>query len=299
MKLIDVLPEVRGIYRENFVLGKSTWFGVGGACDIFFKPEDIDDLKHFLKHKPQSIPITVLGLASNLLIRDGGIEGVVIKLGRNFANISIENSQLHVGAGALDYNVALFCREEGLAGLEFLIGIPGTIGGAIAMNAGAYGRDISMMLEKAEAVDVNGIEHTLSNKDIGFIYRGNSVPKNWIFTKAIFKIIKGDKQEIASDMDNISKNRAETQPIRNKTSGSTFVNPLPLKAWELIDQAGCRNLRVGGAVVSDKHCNFIINDNNATALDIENLGNEVKQRVKNITNIDLEWEVKVIGRYEK
>ncbi|MFV9875480.1 MAG: UDP-N-acetylmuramate dehydrogenase [Rickettsiales endosymbiont of Dermacentor nuttalli] len=294
---MEVLPKIRGTYRENFSIGKNTWFGVGGICDILFKPEDVEDLKFFLKYKPQSVPVTVLGLASNLLIRDGGIEGVVIKLGRNFANINIENDQLHVGAGALDYNVAIFCREEGLAGLEFLIGIPGTIGGALAMNAGAYGRDISIILERAEVVDENGIEHNLSKDDIGFMYRGNSIPKSWIFTKAIFKIIQGDKQEIADKMNEISRNRENTQPIRTKTSGSTFVNPIPLKAWELIDKAGCRNLRVGGAVISDKHCNFIINDNYATALDIETLGNEVRRQVKNATNIDLEWEIKIIGRY--
>lgn len=298
MKLINILPATSGVYRENFSLGKSTWFGVGGACDILFKPHDIEDLKFFLKHKPKNIPITVLGLASNLLIRDGGIEGIVIKLGKNFANIIIESDQLHVGAGALDYNVAVFCREEGVAGLEFLIGIPGSIGGALAMNAGAYGKDISMVLERAEILDENGKEHTLSNQEIGFMYRGNNIPKNWIFTKAIFRITKGDREEIANKMEEINKNRANTQPIRNKTSGSTFVNPLPFKAWELIDKAGCRNLRVGGAMVSEKHCNFIINDNNATALDIETLGNEVKKRVKSVTNIDLEWEIKIIGRYK-
>lgn len=293
--MIKNLPKVRGTYRTNSSLASVTWFGVGGQADVLFKPQDEDDLIFFLKHKPQNIPIFVLGVGSNLLVRDGGIRGVVIRLGREFTTISHHDGILEVGAGALDVNVSEYCLNNSLSGLEFLSGIPGVIGGAIAMNAGAYGDETSNHLIKAEAIDLNGNKITLLNKDFDFVYRGSSLNKKLIFTKAYFKVSDGDKKVIKEKIDNIKHQREASQPIRSKTGGSTFKNPLPLKAWELIDKAGCRGLSVGDAQMSEKHCNFLINLGSATANDIETLGEKVRAEVFKNSGVMLEWEIKIIG----
>jgi len=293
--MID-LPKIRGSYRENFKLANVTWFNVGGPADILFKPADIEDLIHFLKEKSPNISYMVLGVGSNLLVRDGGIRGVVIRLGKNFTDIIHTGDQLIVGAGTLDVNVSKYCVENSLAGLEFLSGIPGVIGAALAMNAGAYGREISDCLIKLEALDKNGNLIILDNKACGFKYRGSSLADDLIFTKAYFKIQAGNSEEIQAKVQKIQQQREDSQPIRSKTSGSSFKNPPGKKAWELIDQAGCRGMRLGDAIISEQHCNFLINLGQATAADIENLGEAVRKKVFEHSKIMLEWEIKIIGQ---
>jgi len=291
------LPKVKGIYRENFKLAGTNWFGVGGEAEIFYKPLDRDDFAFFLKNLTASIPVTILGVGSNLLVRDGGIEGVVIKLGREFTAINIlPNGLIEVGAASINRNFIEFCIEHNIGGLEFLAGIPGSIGGSVYMNAGAYGVEVKDVLHSVEAVDRNGNIHNLTLSDIGYVYRANSLKEQFFFTKAIFKYIPKETIEIKKIVDQINEKRAESQPIRSKTGGSTFKNPPGMKAWELIDQAGCRGMRIGGASVSEKHCNFLINEGTATAQDIEDLGEEVRRRVQEKFNIKLVWEIKIIGK---
>jgi len=294
-----ILPKVRGSYRKNFQLANVTWFGVGGPADILFKPADSEDLAHFLKEKPTDLNYTILGVGSNLLVRDGGIRGVVIRLGKEFNHITQHQDELIVGAGTLDVNVSQFCAERGLGGLEFLSGIPGVIGAALAMNAGAYGSEIADCLIKLEAVDSLGNIHIIDKKDCGFKYRGNSLGSDLVFTKAYLRVIPGtDPHEIQAKIDHIQQQREDTQPIRSKTSGSSFKNPDGYKAWQLIDQAGCRGLRHGDAIISPKHCNFLINLGNATAKEIEELGEMVREKVFKQSSIMLEWEIKIIGEYK-
>ncbi len=295
-KLIEKLPQVRGSYRENVELGKVNWFNVGGNAEVVFRPADTEDLSSFLKKKPKDIPVTVLGVGSNLLVRDGGIDGVTIRLGKGFTHTEKIEFTISAGAGALSFNVATFAAHHGVAGLEFLSGIPGTIGGALFMNAGAYGGDVSSVLISAEVVDEAGNIHQLKPEDIGYVYRGNTLPDGMIFTKGIFKGISGNPKEIQDRINEITSTRESTQPIKSRTSGSTFKNPEGHKAWELIDKAGCRGLRIGGAQVSEKHCNFFINTGGATSADIENLGEEVRRRVREKTGIELQWEVRIIGK---
>ncbi len=294
--IIDLLPKVRGSYRENSDLSKINWFNVGGMAQVMFRPADAEDLSSFLKNKPEGIIVTVLGVGSNLLVRDGGIDGVVIRLGKGFTDISVRNNELTAGAGALSFNVSMFAAQNSLTGLEFLSGIPGTIGGALYMNAGAYGSDVSAILKSAEAIDESGTLHILTQQDIGYIYRGNTLPEGMIFTKGTFIGKPGDRAEIENLLTKISSQREDTQPIKSRTSGSTFKNPEGKKAWELIDAAGCRGMKVGGAQVSEKHCNFFINTGGATSDDIEKLGEIVRKRVKEKTGVSLEWEVKIIGK---
>lgn len=294
--LLALLPSIRGTYRCGVPLSKTNWFQVGGPAEVLFRPADAEDLAYFLKHRPSHIPLTILGVGSNLLVRDGGVDGVVIKLGRGFTAISHRGLQIHAGAGALCYNVAIYAADHGISGLEFLSGIPGTIGGALAMNAGAYGQDVASCLQEATCVDEVGTIHTLIPSDIGYIYRGHTLPEGMIFTHGIFKGTAAPPATIHSRIDSISEERQKTQPIRHKTSGSTFKNPSGHKAWQLIDMAGCRGLTVGGAQVSEKHCNFFLNLGTASATDIETLGNEVQRRVKEKTGVELEWEVKIIGK---
>ena len=295
--------------RKNADLSKTNWFRVGGPAEYLFKPNDAQDLADFLKVLPREIPVTVLGVGSNIIVRDGGIDGVVVKLGRGFAECKVlsaecleENTQhrapstIFVGAACLDLNVALFAAEHGIAGLEFLSGIPGTIGGAVKMNAGAYGSDISEFLVNAEIVTREGDIKILSAAELGFSYRHSALPEGAIVTRAVLKGGRGDAATIKVKMDAIAFAREETQPIRSRTGGSTFKNPEGSKAWELIDKAGCRGLVVGGAQVSEKHCNFLINTGSATAKDLEDLGNEVIARVKERTGVALEWEIKRIGK---
>lgn len=292
--LIDRLPRPRGRLVADAPLGPQTWFRTGGPAEALFRPADVDDLASFMAELPADVAVTVLGVGSNLLVRDGGVRGVVIRLMRGFTGIAVEGNELVSGAGAPDLNVALTARDHGLAGLEFLSGIPGTIGGAIAMNGGAYGGELAQVLVSAEAVDRRGTVHRVAAADLGFSYRHNAAPADWIFTSARLRATPGDQLAIARRIAEIDAARTESQP-RSRTGGSTFVNPEGHKAWELIDRAGCRGLRIGEAQVSEKHCNFLINLGAATAADIEALGEEVRRRVLAHSGVQLAWEIKRIG----
>lgn len=292
------LPEISGEYRRDYNLSHLTWFKVGGPAEIFFKPLDPQDLASFILQNQQRLPVTLLGAGSNIIIRDGGIDGVVVKLGQNFTNITIVNdNEIAVGAGCLNFNLAKFCQMNSIAGFEFLIGIPGTIGGGIVMNAGAYNSEFKDHVIAVEAIDNKGNFLTLTNEEIGFKYRGNSLPQDLIITKVIFKFALGDKNQIAEAMNEINKKRSETQPIKERTGGSTFANPGHYKAWKLIDQAGMRGYQIRGASMSELHCNFMINHGNASANDLETLGNLVKKKVFENSGVDLQWEIKRIGKY--
>jgi len=299
-RLIERLPPVRGRLNERAPLDRITWFRVGGSAEVMFRPADKEDLAAFLAVKPVDIPITVIGVGSNLLVRDGGVPGVVIRLGREFAGISVEGMHVNAGAAALDLNVALSAAEAGLGGLEFLSGIPGTIGGALRMNAGAYGREVKDVIVAAEALDPSGRARTLSPVELGLTYRHSAIPDDWILTGAQFRAAPGERSAIAKRMQEIRHAREESQPIRSRTGGSTFANPdgpgpEGRKAWQLIDAAGCRGLRRGGAVVSEKHCNFLINTGEATAADLEALGEEVRRRVFESSGVQLRWEIRIVG----
>ncbi len=289
---------IRGVFKQNYNLKHLTWLKVGGDADIFFKPEDIEDLKTFLKENNNRFPITVIGAGSNLIIRDKGVEGIVIKLGRNFTDIQfIDNNLIVAGAGCLNSNLSKFCLVNSITGFEFLIGIPGTVGGGVAMNAGSYGREFKDIVASVEVLDTEGNLIIIPVDRIGFSYRTNSLPKDLIFTRVFFQAEnKEDPNKIKQKMDEISAIRSSSQPVSEKTGGSTFANPEGFKAWELIDKAGLRGVRVGGACMSEMHCNFMINDNNATATDMENLGELVKQKVKENSGIELQWEIKRIGK---
>jgi UDP-N-acetylmuramate dehydrogenase len=295
-RLIDRLPAVRGRYSENVSLAGITWFRVGGPAQVLFRPADRDDLMSFLAQCPEDVPVQPIGVGSNLLVRDGGIDGVVIRLGKGFATIAAEGESIHSGSGALDLNVALFAQQSGVAGLEFLSGIPGTVGGGLRMNAGAYGTEIKDVLESAVALDSHGARHELSAAAMELSYRHCGVPEDWIFVSATFAGRKGDPAAIGRRIQEIQAAREASQPIRARTGGSTFANPPGMKAWELIDRAGCRGLRRGGAMVSEKHTNFLINTGEATAADLEGLGEEVRRRVHETSGVTLRWEIKRVGR---
>ncbi len=290
------LPPVRGRLVADAPIGNLTWFRVGGPADVLFRPADQKDLADFLGALPVDIPVTVIGVGSNLLVRDGGISGVVIRLGRGFIDVETGGDEVRAGAGVLDANVALAAAEAGIAGLEFLSGVPGTIGGGFPTNAGAYGSEFKDVLVAADAVDRAGRMHRASVAELGFSYRHCAAPPDWIFTAAIFRGMPGDRGAIAQRMAEISAAREAAQPIRARTGGSTFANPPGHQAWQLIDRAGCRGLVRGGAMVSDKHANFLINTGHATAADIEGLGEEVRRRVGDRLGIALEWEIRRIGR---
>lgn len=296
--LVEQLPGVEGAYRAQVPLSKTTWFQVGGNAEVIFRPKDTHDLACFIKEKSEDIPYICLGVGSNVIVRDGGIKGVVIRLGRYFTQMAAYHYEVTVGAGALDYNVAMFAKEKSIAGLEFLSGIPGTIGGALAMNAGAYGSDIANVLISAEAVNEVGDIIHLTPGDFGFVYRGNTLPEGFVFTKAVLRGRPGDKNEIIKMIDSIQNKRLKTQPIKERTGGSTFKNPEGQSAWKLVDQAGCRGLQVGGAKISDKHCNFMLNTGEASASDLESLGESVIEKVKDETGVVLEWEIKRLGEKE-
>jgi len=282
--------------REGADLSRTNWFRVGGAAQWLFKPDNTQDLSAFLALLPLDVPVVVLGVGSNVIVRDGGIEGVVIKLGRGFADITAQGAEVAAGAAALDVNVAMVAGQHALAGFEFLSGIPGTIGGAVRMNGGAYGSDMAHVLVACEVVERSGIVRRMSNREIGFTYRGCGLPEGAIVTRAWMQGKAGDAQAIAARMQEIQAARESTQPVRSRTGGSTFANPEGYKAWELVDKAGCRGLRVGGAQVSELHSNFLINTGDATAADLEALGEEVRRRVKEATGVTLEWEIKRMGR---
>ncbi len=293
--LIDRLPKVRGRLTENAPLGGITWFRVGGPAEVMFRPADRDDLAQFIAALAGGVPVTVIGVGSNLLVRDGGVPGVVIRLGKGFAEIEAKEGRIHAGAAALDINVARTAAQAGLAGLEFLSGIPGTIGGALRMNAGAYGRELVDVILSAEALDGGGRIRRLDKKDLGLGYRHSAVPEDWIFLGADIAGEAGEPAAIQARLAEIQAAREASQPIRARTGGSTFANPPGAKAWELIERAGCRGLRIGGAMVSEKHTNFLINTGGATSADIEALGESVRRRVREMSGIDLHWEIRRIG----
>lgn len=285
---------MRGQYRFDAPLAKTTWFQVGGNADVLFKPADVQDLADFLK--ANTLPVTVLGVGSNLIIRDGGIEGVVIKLGRGFTQAQIQGDEIEAGTALLDVHLSRYAAEHGKAGLEFFSGIPGTIGGALAMNAGAYGRETNDCLLRAEAVTLQGTIVMLERDEMHYSYRHYGGPKGLIFTRAWFATSDDAPEAIHARIEQIQKSREATQPIREKTGGSTFKNPEGHKAWQLVDAAGCRGLNVGDAQMSELHANFMINTGAATAADLEALGEQVRARVKAHSGVQLDWEIKRIGR---
>jgi UDP-N-acetylmuramate dehydrogenase len=290
------MPAVRGRVLANQPLAELTWFRVGGAAQALFMPDDEADLAYFLTHLPTEIPVTVIGLGSNLIIRDGGVPGVVIRLGRGFGEVAVvDGARIRAGAAVPDVKVARAAQEAAIAGLSFLRGIPGAVGGALRMNGGAYGGETKDVLIEARAIDRAGTIHTLNNVDMRYAYRHCGVPDDVIFTQALFQGAPGDPTVIAAEMDKITESREATQPIKSRTGGSTFKNPPGHKAWQLIDAAGCRGLTIGAAQVSQMHCNFLINLGDATAADIETLGETVRERVNARSGVDLEWEIKRIG----
>jgi len=295
--LIDRLPPARGRLRADAPLAPITWFRVGGPAEVMFRPADEADLAQFLAALPAEVPVTVLGVGSNVLVRDGGIAGIVIRLGRGFAAISIEGERVRAGAATLDANLSRAAAKAGIAGLEFLVGIPGTIGGALRMNAGAFGGELADVARVARAVGRDGTVHRLDAAGLGFSYRRSTVPGDWIFTEATLAGRADDAQAIAARMAAVVRARDAAQPPGTRTGGSTFKNPPGGRAWELIARAGCRGLRRGGAMVSEKHCNFLVNTGVATAADIEALGEEVRRRVAEETGVTLEWEIRRLGRH--
>ncbi len=294
------LPPVRGKYQENAELGPLTWFRVGGPADVLFSPADEDDLAHFLKNTPEDIPVHVMGVGSNLLVRDGGVRGVVIRFGSPFRQVKAQGTRITAGAGCIDAQVAKAAANAGVAGLEFFRGVPGTIGGAIRMNAGAYGGEVKDVLVEAVAYDRRGARHVLSNADLGFSYRHCSAPEDYIFTSATFEGRPDEPIAIFDRMEEISEKREATQPIRERTGGSTFANPDPAvsggrKSWQLIDEVGGRGRVIGDAEVSTQHCNFIINRGKATAADLEALIESLRKDVLTKTGVELHWEIRRIG----
>ena len=294
-RLIDRLPPVRGRYTEGASIASITWFRVGGPAEVMFRAADVDDLASFLAGKPADVPVTVLGVGSNVLVRDGGVPGVVVRLGRGFNAVGPAESALTVGSAVLCPNVALAALEAGIEGLEFLSGVPGSFGGALRMNAGAFGGETKDVLVWAEALDGAGRLHRLGPAEMGHTYRSSKIPEGWIFVRGEVRGRPGDRQVIRERMAGIQAERESSQPLRTRTGGSTFKNPPGAKAWELIDQAGCRGLRRGDALVSEKHCNFLVNLGNASAADLEALGEEVRRRVRETSGVELEWEIRRLG----
>ena len=289
------LPPVRGTYIYDAPLRDLVWFRVGGPAEVLFRPADADDLATFLAARQPGQPVSVIGVGSNLLVRDGGIPGVVVRLPAAFGKIEAKGTRVRAGAAALDATVARASADAGIAGLEFLRGVPGTIGGALKMNAGCYGREIKDILVEATALDGAGNLLTLTAQDMRFVYRKAQVPDDLIFVEAVFEGTTDDPTAIRARMEELSANREASQPIRAKTGGSTFKNPPGHKAWALVDEAGARGLSIGGAQVSEKHTNFLINTGSATAAELEALGEEVRRRVREKFGVELEWEIKRVG----
>jgi UDP-N-acetylmuramate dehydrogenase len=290
------LPDLKGRLSANVPLADITWFRVGGPAQVLFAPADEADLAYFLKGVAPELPITMVGLGSNLLVRDGGLPGVVVRLGRGFATVTAEpDHRVRAGTAVPDVKVSRAAAEAGIAGLAFYRGIPGSIGGALRMNAGAHGRETKDVLIAARAVDRKGDIHVLTLNAMGFTYRHAGVPADFILTEALFQGTPGDPVAIQREMEEVADYREKNQPIRERTGGSTFKNPPDASAWKLIDEAGCRGLRIGGARVSDMHCNFLINEGGATAEHIERLGETVRARVKAQSGITLQWEIIRLG----
>ncbi len=299
--LVAELPPVRGVLQENTPLAPFTWLRVGGPAQVLFLPADEADLARFLAETPDDIPVTVLGAASNVIVRDGGIAGVVVRLTPAFGAVGVEELEVRAGAAALDKKVAHTAAAAGVAGLEFFVGVPGTVGGALRMNAGCYGAETRDRLRRVTALDRAGRRIVTTPDELGYAYRHSDAPADWIFVEALFEGEADDPAAIAARMDAITEKRSATQPIREKTGGSTFKNPAPpgtpdpRSAWRLIDAAGGRGLRMGGAMMSPQHCNFMINAAEASAADLEALGEEIRRRVHANAGVDLEWELRRIG----
>jgi UDP-N-acetylmuramate dehydrogenase len=290
-----MLPPVRGSIARDAALKDMMWFRAGGPADVLFRPADVEDLGMFLAARSRDTPVYVIGVGSNLLVRDGGMPGTVVRLPASFGKIEADGTRIRAGAAALDAHVARVAADAGIAGLEFLRGVPGTVGGALRMNAGCYGREIADIFVEATALDEEGNLRTLTKADMGFSYRHSQAPEGLIFVEAVFEGAPDKPDAIKARMEELAANREASQPIRAKTGGSTFKNPPGQKAWELIDRAGCRGLMHGAAQVSEKHCNFLINTGEASAADIEALGEEVRRRVRQSQGVSLEWEIKRIG----
>lgn len=300
IRMPDALPKVRGTYTQGAPLKDLVWFRTGGPAEILFRPADADDLAAFLAARPHDLPVTIIGVGSNLLVRDGGIRGVVIRLPASFGRVVADGTKLRAGAAALDAAAARSAADAGIAGLEFLRGIPGTVGGALRMNAGCYGQEIKDIFVEATAIDAHGRKRILTADDMAFRYRKSGAAEDLVFVEAVFQGKPGDAHEIRSRMNALVDTREASQPVNSRTGGSTFKNPNSAqsagrKAWQLIDEAGCRGLLLGGAQVSEKHCNFLINTGDASAGEIEALGEEVRARVKAKFGVDLEWEIKRVG----
>jgi UDP-N-acetylmuramate dehydrogenase len=295
-ELRAIMPDLRGRLTANAPMADITWFRAGGPADVLFTPADESDLAYFIAHKPQDMPVFVIGLGSNLLVRDGGVPGVVIRLGRAFGDVKAEaGHKVRAGSIVPDVKVARAAADAGIDGMAFYRGIPGSIGGALRMNAGAHGGETKDILIEARAIDPSGKIHVLSNAEMRFTYRHCGVPSDWIFTEALYQGTPGQPDEILKKMDEVAAYREANQPIKDRTGGSTFKNPPGHSSWKLVDAAGCRGLRIGGAKVSEMHCNFLINDKNASGEDIETLGETVRARVKDHSGIVLEWEIIRVG----
>ena len=294
--LRKAMPDLRGRLDANVRMADLCWFRTGGAAQVLFTPADEEDLAYFLERLDSEIPVTIVGVGSNLLVRDGGIAGVVVRLGKGFHDLRIDGLRIEAGARILDVKLATAAAEASIAGLAFYRGIPGAVGGALRMNAGAYGAETKDVLVSCRAVDRKGRLHVFTNAEMGFTYRHANVPHDLIFTSALYEGKAGDRAEIEAQMAEITKSRQETQPVNTRTGGSTFKNPPGGKAWQLIDAAGCRGFVIGDAQVSELHCNFLINRGAASASDIESLGEEVRRRVLESSGVTLEWEIERIGQ---
>lgn len=296
----DVLPSVRGRCSFCTPLSGLTWFQVGGPAYVVYKPEDVSDLQYFLKNKPSNLSHFVLGAGSNILVRDGGYDGAVIKLGRGFSQITMENDELIAGAAALDRTVAMFAMQQHMAGVEFLVTIPGAIGGAVAMNAGCYGFEVKDILAWVEIVDAQGNLSKFYPHELSMSYRKSLLPEGCVIVRAAFKVASGNGVVIQQNIQQYLHLREMSQPTKGRTGGSTFKNPAQgSKAWELIDQAGCRGISIGAAKMSDKHCNFMLNTGDASAAELEGLGELVRQKVREKSGQELEWEIIRIGKEEE
>ncbi len=293
----DMLPPVRGSLAHDAPLKDLVWFRAGGPAEVLFRPADVDDLASFIAARPTDLRISVIGVGSNLLVRDGGIPGVVVRLSSAFGKIETDGLRVRAGAAALDGAVARAAADAGIAGLEFLRGVPGTVGGALRMNAGCYGREVKDVFVEAAAIDAKGNKIRLSSADMGFEYRKAraAAGEDLIFVEAVFEGTRDEPAAIRARMEELSANREASQPIKSKTGGSTFKNPPGHKAWQLIDEAGCRGFKIGAAQVSEKHTNFLINTGDASAAELEALGEDVRRRVKEKSGITLEWEIKRVG----
>ena len=296
MSVTTAFPHVRGKLTPNAPLAPLVWFKAGGSAEWLFEPADAEDLSRFLSGLTPEMPVMSLGLGSNLIVRDGGVPGVVVRLGKPFATAQrVDDFTIKCGGGASGILVSSTARDAGIAGLEFLRSIPGTVGGFVRMNGGAYGSETCDILIDCDVILRSGEQVTLTNANLGYSYRHSMLPEGAIVVSATFRGEAGEPSAIQAEMDRIARSREESQPLRSKTGGSTFKNPLPHKAWQLIDSAGCRGLTMGGAQVSQKHCNFLLNLGSATSGDIEGLGEEVRRRVRDHTGIELEWEIQRVG----